>query len=59
VRFRSPVLALGLTVIISTLVLGIHWAPDIIAGAAVGCLSVALAMRCERIAPKPVLPALA
>lgn len=48
VRFRSPVLALGITVIISTFVLGIHWLPDMIAGAAVGGLSVVLAMRLER-----------
>lgn len=48
VRFRTPVLALGITVIISTFVLGIHWLPDMIAGAAAGGLSVALAMRLER-----------
>jgi membrane-associated phospholipid phosphatase len=60
VRFRTPVLALGLAVIISTFVLGIHWLPDVIAGAAVGGLSVALALRLERQQPKAALrPALA
>ena len=48
VRFRTPVLALGIAVVISTFVLGIHWMPDVIAGAAAGGLSVALAMRLER-----------
>lgn len=58
VRFRTPVLALGIAVIISTFVLGIHWLPDVIAGAAVGGLSVALALRLER-PPKAILgPAL-
>jgi membrane-associated phospholipid phosphatase len=59
VRFRAPVLALGIAVIISTFVLGIHWLPDVIAGAAAGGLSVALALRLER-PPKTILaPALA
>jgi membrane-associated phospholipid phosphatase len=39
------VLALGLTVILSTFVLGVHWVPDMLAGVAVGVLSVTLAMR--------------
>lgn len=47
VRFRTPVLALGIAVVISTFVLGIHWLPDVLAGAAVGGLSVALAVRLE------------
>jgi membrane-associated phospholipid phosphatase len=42
VRLRTSVLALGMTIILSTFVLGIHWAPDIIAGLAVGVLSVSL-----------------
>lgn len=56
VRFRLPVLALGVAVIISTFVLGIHWLPDMIAGAAVGGLSVALAMRLEKQPSRTVLP---
>ena len=44
-RFRTTVLALGLSVILSTFVLGVHWAPDMLAGAAVGVLSVASALR--------------
>jgi len=52
VRFRTPVLALGIAVIISTFVLGIHWLPDVIAGAAVGGLSVALAQRLEGLSSK-------
>ena len=35
--------ALGMTVILATFVLGIHWLADIIAGIAVGLLSVAIA----------------
>ncbi len=42
-RLRTAVLALGLTIILSTFVLGIHWLPDMIAGVAVGFLSVAVA----------------
>jgi membrane-associated phospholipid phosphatase len=56
VRFRTPVLALGLAVIISTFVLGIHWLPDMIAGAAVGGLSVALAMRLEKQPSRHIVP---
>ena len=59
VRFRTPVLALGIAVIISTFVLGIHWLPDVIAGVAAGGLSVALAMRLEHLPKKATLrPAL-
>lgn len=57
VRFRTPVLVLGITVVISTFVLGIHWLPDMIAGVAVGGLSVALAMRLERGPAKAISPA--
>jgi len=52
VQFRSAVLALGTTIILSTLVLGIHWLPDVIAGLGVGCLSVALAARLDKLATK-------
>ena len=45
VRLRSTVTALGMTVILATFVLGIHWLADIIAGIAVGTLSVAVAWR--------------
>jgi membrane-associated phospholipid phosphatase len=45
VRFRSTLTALGMLVIVSTFALGIHWVADIIAGAIVGVLSVAIAWR--------------
>ncbi len=44
-RFRRSVLALAATIILSTFVLGIHWLPDIVAGMALGVLSIALAVR--------------
>ena len=44
-RFRNTVAALGLTVILATFVLGIHWLADIIAGVVVGFLSVDIARR--------------
>lgn len=47
VRLRTPVLALGVTIILSTFVLGIHWLPDMIAGLAVGVSSVMLALRLD------------
>lgn len=52
VRFRTAVSALGLMVILSTLVLGIHWLPDVLAGVAVGCLSVAIAARLDKLAAR-------
>jgi membrane-associated phospholipid phosphatase len=45
VRLRNTVTALGLTVILATFLLGIHWLADIVAGIAVGVLSVAIARR--------------
>jgi membrane-associated phospholipid phosphatase len=42
-RFRITAAVLGSLVVISTFILGIHWLPDIIAGFAVGTLSVLLA----------------
>lgn len=45
VRLRTVVLWLGLAIMLSTFVLGIHWLPDIAAGILVGSLSVALALR--------------
>ena len=47
VRMRRTILVLGMTVVISTYILGIHWIADIIAGLAVGALSVMLALRLE------------
>ena len=47
IRLRRSVLAFGLTIVLSTFVLGIHWIPDMIAGLAVGLLSVLLAVRLE------------
>jgi membrane-associated phospholipid phosphatase len=51
VRLRLCVLFLGLTVILSTFILGIHWSPDILAGVAVGVISVWLAVRLARALP--------
>jgi len=47
-RLRWSILPLGLTVILSTLILGIHWLPDVVAGTAVGIVSVHLALRLEQ-----------
>jgi len=47
-RMRVTLLALGLTIVLSTWTLGIHWVMDIVAGLAVGVLGVALACRFER-----------
>lgn len=55
VRIRTPILALGLTIILSTLVLGIHWLPDVIAGAAVGFLSVAVAVKLDKMPAKDAM----
>jgi membrane-associated phospholipid phosphatase len=41
-RYRHVIMTLGLTVILSTYVLGIHWIPDMIAGAALGIVSTCL-----------------
>jgi len=46
-RFRTFTVPLGLAVIASTFALGIHWLPDIVAGVAVGVLSLGLAMRLD------------
>jgi membrane-associated phospholipid phosphatase len=48
VRMRTTVLALGMTVLLSTYVLGIHWMADVLAGVAVGVLGVYLAVRLDR-----------
>jgi membrane-associated phospholipid phosphatase len=45
VRLRHTISAVGMTVVLSTFVLGIHWIPDIVAGLAVGVLSVGVARR--------------
>ncbi len=47
VRFRTTALVSGSTIILSTFILGIHWAPDILAGLALGALSVFLARRLD------------
>lgn len=56
VRMRHTILALGATIILSTFVLGIHWLPDILAGVAVGFLSVALARRATPLTTSAVAP---
>jgi membrane-associated phospholipid phosphatase len=48
VRLRTCVAALGATVVLSTFVLGIHWLPDIIAGACLGVISLLSAWRLVR-----------
>jgi tRNA A-37 threonylcarbamoyl transferase component Bud32/ABC-type phosphate/phosphonate transport system substrate-binding protein/membrane-associated phospholipid phosphatase len=55
-RLRRSVAALGLTIILSTFVLGIHWLADIIAGLAVGTLSVVLALRLNERVAGPAVP---
>jgi membrane-associated phospholipid phosphatase len=47
VRLRTSVLLLGLTVLLSTFLLGIHWIPDIVAGVGTGVLGVAIARRVD------------
>jgi serine/threonine protein kinase/membrane-associated phospholipid phosphatase len=44
-RFRWVALWIGLLIILSTSVLGIHWLTDIVAGFATGVLAVAIALR--------------
>lgn len=44
-RYRHAIACLALAVILSTFMLGIHWIPDMIAGAAVGVFSVWVALR--------------
>ena len=51
VRLRHTMTALGLLVVLSTFVLGIHWLPDIVAGLAVGIFSVGIARRLAAIGP--------
>lgn len=46
-RFRWSILFLGTTVVLATLVLGIHWLADVIAGLAAGGLSVAAAFHID------------
>lgn len=46
-RFRKSFAFLGLTIVLSTFVLGIHWLPDIIAGASVGVISVCVGRRLD------------
>jgi serine/threonine protein kinase/membrane-associated phospholipid phosphatase len=55
VRWRLALVGFASLVILSTFVLGIHWLVDIAAGAAVGVLSVALALRWERSLVTPSL----
>jgi membrane-associated phospholipid phosphatase len=47
-RLRTALVPLAMTVVLSTFVLGIHWLADIVAGAAVGVVSVWLAVRLDR-----------
>ena len=43
-RFIKSILFLGITVLLSTIILGIHWMADVMAGIAMGVLSVSLAI---------------
>lgn len=47
-RYRWSVLFLGTTVALATLVLGIHWLADVVAGLAAGVLCVAAALHIDR-----------
>ncbi|UCC71449.1 MAG: protein kinase [Gemmatimonadota bacterium] len=53
-RLRWSIVALGATVVLSTFVLGIHWIADVIAGLALGVLSVMLALRVDNRIPEDV-----
>lgn len=55
VRLRISATALGLTVVLATFVLGIHWLADIIAGVVVGLLSVGIAWRWTDLSERPLL----
>ena len=55
IRFRLTWAVLGSLVVIATFILGIHWIPDILAGLALGPLSVLLALR---LGSKPATPVL-
>jgi membrane-associated phospholipid phosphatase len=44
-RFRWTALITGIIVVLSTIALGIHWIPDIVAGMSLGVASVAVALR--------------
>jgi membrane-associated phospholipid phosphatase len=46
-RFRWSALAIGIGVILSTFVLGIHWVADILGGVAAGLISITIALRLE------------
>jgi DNA-binding SARP family transcriptional activator len=50
-RYRWSVVFLGMSVVMATLVLGIRWLTDVVAGAALGVLSLLLALRIERALP--------
>lgn len=52
---RMSALACGTTIVLSTFVLGVHWIPDMIAGFAVGIVSVLLASRIVRSGRSPFL----
>jgi membrane-associated phospholipid phosphatase len=47
-RYRWTVAFIGSTVILATLVLGIHWLVDVLAGVATGILAVGLALSADR-----------
>jgi len=55
VPLRMSTLASGATIVLSTFVLGVHWIPDMIAGFAVGIVSVLLASRIVRNGCSPFL----
>jgi len=48
---RRTTLVLAAAVVLSTISLGVHWVADVVAGTAVGILSVAVALRLERDEP--------
>jgi membrane-associated phospholipid phosphatase len=48
VPLRWCILALGVTIVLATFVLGIHWIPDMLAGVGIGLTSIFLACRLMR-----------
>jgi DNA-binding SARP family transcriptional activator/membrane-associated phospholipid phosphatase len=47
-RYRWAIACLGATIVLATIVLGIHWLIDVVAGIATGVLGLALALHAER-----------
>lgn len=58
-KYRNAIFFLGMTIMLSTFILGIHWIADIVVGTMVGLLSGSMAVLAERKLTKRFEPALA